>query len=101
MRLYSIMIELITFHHDRKYCGRSQAIGGVIIDHHIPQNSLMQIVEIIDSDVTCCSNFQYTNITPDRDPPPSPPPPLLAWNNPMVAIKEADEGEGEGRSAWA
>ena len=41
MRLYSIMIELITFHIDRKYCGRSQAIAGVIIDHHTSQNSLM------------------------------------------------------------
>jgi hypothetical protein len=42
MRLYSIMINIITFHNDRKYCGRSQAIAGVITDHHIFQNSLMQ-----------------------------------------------------------
>jgi hypothetical protein len=41
MGLYSIMIKLITFHSDRKYCGRSQAIAGVIIDRHIFQNSLM------------------------------------------------------------
>ena len=41
MRLYSIMIGLITIHNDRTYCDRSQAITGVIIDHHISQNSLM------------------------------------------------------------
>jgi hypothetical protein len=49
MRLYSIMIELITFHNDRKYCGRSQAIAGVIIDHLISQNSLMIAVGKLDA----------------------------------------------------
>lgn len=41
MGLYSIMMKLITLHNDCKYCGRSQAIAGVIINHHISQNSLM------------------------------------------------------------
>ena len=42
MRLYSIMIKPIAFHNDRKYCSRSQAIAGVVIDHHISKNSLMR-----------------------------------------------------------
>ena len=37
------MISFVTFHDDRRHCGRSQSIAGVVIDHHISQNSLMRL----------------------------------------------------------
>ena len=46
MRLYGIMIKLVTFHYDRMYCGRSHLIAGVITDHLISHNSLMSMVRI-------------------------------------------------------
>ena len=62
MRLYSNMIKLIKFHCDRKYCGRSQAIAGVITDHHSSQNSLMAGISSLDTIFCTSAKHHYDEL---------------------------------------